>query len=335
MNDFLNGYFSSIKKLQITELPGDGGHRRYARIKKEDKSFMLMSCGKKDGSLKKFIEIQKRLSPFVRVPQLFHYNLNQGFLLLEDLGEQTLEQFFYREGKKSSLPFYYQALSQLILLQEKIIPPSTVSRFDKNFFKREQEMAIYHLQTYINSLNLTRTKPFNERSSRDFKKDMNKVLSCFKPQDNVYCHRDYHSRNLMLKNRKVFLIDFQDAGLGPWFYDLTSLLYDSYISLSSEIKNKLLAFYFKNLPSHLKKKAVSLPHIEQMTKLQFLQRGFKACGRFSAFKNLNQKNTHLKYIKPTLTLLKETALELSYKGIYKYIHKMTETLEKQNLSSRS
>ena len=192
-------------------------------------------------------------------------------------------------------------------------------------------MAIHHLQTYINGLSQTQVKPFDERSSIAFKKDMTKVMSHFKVQDHVYCHRDYHSRNLMIKNQQVFLIDFQDAGLGPWFYDLTSLLYDSYVPLESKIKTKLLTFYFENLPSYLKKQALSVPHTEQMTKHQFLQRGFKACGRFSAFKNLNQKNTHLKYIKPTLTLLKQTALELSYTNIYKYIHKMTEALEELSL----
>ena len=318
--------------MEKEKLPGDGGHRSYTRIRSDKKTFMLMSCGAKDTSLGKFIEIQKKLEPLVFVPKIFHKDLNQGFLLLEDLGDQNLEQFFFQNGAKFSLPFYHQAVRQLIGFQSKLKPLSIDPLFDKKFFLKENEMAIYHLQSYIShSCKKKTTRWWKPVASADFKKDMEKVLLNFKPEDYVYCHRDYHSRNLMLKDGQIILIDFQDAGRGPWYYDLASLLYDSYVPLNSSSKNQLLAFYFENLTFSLKKKAHSLSHIELMTKLQFLQRGFKACGRFAAFKNLNQKITHLKYIHPTLTLLRKSAEELSYPGIYRYIAQMIEALEELSM----
>ena len=326
MDEFLKSCFPSVQEFKEEALPGDGGHRKYTRIKADKQSFILMSCGKKDISLKHFVEIQKRLKPLVFVPELFHLDLDLGLLLLEDLGNQSLEQFFFQKGAELSFPLYHQALIQLIGFQNKVHPLKTDLLFDKAFFLKENEMAIYHLQTYINH-SYKKINLFNEKSPMNFKKDMEKLLSNFKRKDYVYCHRDYHSRNLMLKKNKVILIDFQDAGLGPWFYDLTSLLYDSYVPLDSLNKKELSAFYFENLPSVLKKKALSLSHIELMTKLQFLQRGFKACGCFAAFKNRDKKSTHLKYIKPTLYLLQRVALELSYKGIHQYIKQMTDSLE--------
>ena len=330
MDEFLKSYFPSIQNLKKEKLPGDGGHRSYTRIQSEKQTLMLMSCGKKDISLRKFIEIQKKLEPLVFVPKIFHKDLDQGFLLLEDLGDQSLEQFFSQNEAKLSLPFYFQALTQLIGFQSKIKPLPMDPLFDKEFFLKENEMAMNHLQVYINYSCKKKTNRFDP-SPADFKRDMEKILSNFKLEDYVYCHRDYHSRNLMLKEGKVILIDFQDAGRGPWHYDLTSLLYDSYVPLSLSNKRQLLTFYFENLPFSLKKKARSLSHIELMTKLQFLQRGFKACGRFAAFKNLEQKSTHLKYIRPTLNLLKKSAEELSYSGIYRYITQIIGVLEELSI----
>ncbi len=322
MNEFLKSYFPLTKNLQKERLPGDGGHRAYTRIKSGRQSFILMSCGKKDASLKNFVKVQKKLEPLVSVPKIFHVDFNLGLLLSEDLGDQSLEQFFFQKGIRKSLPLYHQTVKQLTDFQNKIKFFKTYPLFDTTFFLKENEMAIYHLQTYINKIHKPKEDLFNKNSPLHFKKDMKKVLSNFKQEDYVYCHRDYHSRNLMVKGKKVIIIDFQDAGIGPWFYDLTSLLYDSYVPLSASYKKKLSAFYFEHLSSSLKKRAKSLSHIELMTKLQFLQRGFKACGCFAAFKNRDGKNSHLKYIKPTLSLLKKSALDLSYRGIYEYTKQM-------------
>ena len=323
MDQFLKSYFPSLKNLSKKKLPGDGGHRDYIRVKAGRESFILMSCGKKDPSLKKFIEVQKKTAGLVHVPKIFHKDLKRGFLLLEDLGDQNLERTFFQKGIDFALPFYHQALIQLIKWQSQIKKIKTEPLFDQKFFLKETEIAWQNLQTYIQN---SKKAGLGDKL-KNFKKDMAKVVSDFKPEDYVYCHRDYHSRNLMLKKGQVFLIDFQDAGQGPWYYDLTSLLYDSYVPLSPDVKNKLAQFYFENLSPALKKRAQSLSHAEFMMKRQFLQRGFKACGCFAAFKNLNQKSSHLKYIQPTLKLLQSTAKELSYSGIYKYIGQMTEILE--------
>lgn len=325
MDEFLKKYFSSTQNLKKSALAGDGGHRDYIRLRQGQKTFMLMSCGKHDRSLKKFVKIQKRLSPLVFTPKIFQTDYEQGLLLLEDLGDQSLEQLFLDRGKEAALPFYHQALFQLMEFQSKIDIQKTDPLFDKNFFKTENDMAISNLHTYINS---SLKKPMlNQKSSEAFKKDMEKIMAEFKLEDYVFCHRDYHSRNLMLKKGRIAIIDFQDAGAGPWYYDLASLLYDCYVPLSPSYKKNLREFYFNNSPPALKKKIRSLSYIERMTKLQFLQRGFKACGRFSAFQNEDQKSTHLKYIPPTLELLKSTALEFSYRGVGEYLQRMTEALK--------
>ena len=59
----------------------------------------------------------------------------------------------------------------------------------------------------------------------------------------MLCHRDYHSRNLMLHDGSLYIIDFQDARMGPDTYDLASLLRDSYVDLSPQQVDELIAFF--------------------------------------------------------------------------------------------
>ena len=318
MTEFLKSYFKSLKNMRQEKLKGDGGHRSYTRIKNNDRSFILMSCGEKDLSLKKFIEIQNRLKPYVAVPQLFQYDLIKGLLLLEDLGSESLESFYIKKGEKNCIGFYKKALSQLIQMQNKALCDRKDPAFDTAFFLTEIEQAVQDIEKYL--YKFSKSRLIDKKSTAGFKKQFETLLSSyFTEEDFVFCHRDYHSRNLMLKNQQVYMIDFQDSGKGPWFYDLASLLYDCYIPLKH--KKELTLFYFKNLPARLKKKAKNLSHTEKMIQIQFLQRGFKACGRFCSFKLENNKSSHLHYIPRTLASLNLTARKHSYKAIAGYAQK--------------
>ena len=300
MKSFLSGYFSNLTDLQTEQLKGDGGHRSYTRLRKGNQTFILMSCGLKDPSLKSFVEIQKRLKPYVLVPQIFHLDLKKGFLLLEDLGDESLEYVFFKKAKNLCLSFYQKALSHLIDLQSQVQCLEKDPVFDARFFSDEVERAVCDIEKYL--CDVLNHKSFCRELSQNFKRDLEQIVSYFQNEDYVYCHRDFHSRNLMVKDNREIMIDFQDAGKGPWYYDLASLLYDSYVFLSN--RNELAIYYFKNLGPFLKKKVKSVKRVNQMVQLQFLQRGFTACGRFCAFKVEDNKDTHLQYLTPTLQLLK-------------------------------
>ena len=318
MTEFLKSYFKSLKNIQQEKLKGDGGHRSYTRIKNKNRSFILMSCGEKDLSLKKFIEIQNRLKLHAAVPRLFQYDLIKGLLLLEDLGSESLESLYIKKGEKNCISFYKKALKQLIRMQNEALCGQKDPAFDAAFFLTEIEQAAQDIEKYL--YKFSKARFIDQKTAASFKKQFETLLSSyFTEEDFVFCHRDYHSRNLMLKNQQVYMIDFQDSGKGPWFYDLASLLYDCYIPLKN--KKELTLFYFKNLPPRLKKKAKSLSHTEKMIQIQFLQRGFKACGRFCAFKLENNKNSHLHYIPTTLASLNSTACQHSYKAIASYAQK--------------
>ena len=326
MKDFLNSYFSDLTDLQAEKLKGDGGHRSYTRLKKGPQTFILMSCGEEDPSLKLFIEVQNRLKNFVHVPKIFYYDLKKGQLLLEDLGDQSLERIFLNKEKACWLSLYQKALRQLIDLQSQVQALEQDPVFDSQFFLNEIDSALFDTEKYF--CVVLSQQSFDKGLLKSFKEEIELVLSHFKEEDLVYCHRDFHSRNLMIKNNKVQLIDFQDAGKGPWCYDLASLLYDSYVALPN--REELARFYFENLNPVLKEKVKNLKRVDKMLKLQFLQRGFKACGRFCAFKVEDNKDSHLKYLGPSFKLLEQTARGLNYPGISKYAHSLAQRLKKMD-----
>jgi aminoglycoside/choline kinase family phosphotransferase len=115
----------------------------------------------------------------------------------------------------------------------------------------------------------------------------------------VICHRDFHSRNVMIKRNKVYLIDFQDARLGPAQYDLVSLFKDSYVDMNDEYSQRLMNYYLDN--SKIRKTPqFSEEEFYKTYELQSLQRCFKACGSFASFMNLRGDKRYLKYLNPTL-----------------------------------
>ena len=92
----------------------------------------------------------------------------------------------------------------------------------------------------------------------------------------MLCHRDYHSRNLMLRDGRLYIIDFQDARLGPDTYDLVSLLRDSYVDLPEQVVDELIA-YFLALQGRSGGRARTF---RRRFDLMALQRNLKALGTF-------------------------------------------------------
>lgn len=313
MKDFLSFLPKDTKKIP---LPGDGGHRIYTRLKTGEKNYMLMFSGKEDPSLKNFVRIQKLLEKAkAKVPKIYKVDFQKGLLLLEDLGDRTLEQFVQTKGLSQALPFYFQAIEELVLIQTnlKIKAP----HFGKKFFLQETETALKNMKAFY--CKKFKRENFFSRYHKGFLKDTENICSQLEKTLFTPCHRDFHSRNLMLiHDGTLRMIDFQDGGFGPFCYDLTSLFYDSYVFLREEIQKKLLSAYWDAMSKSFKK-TLSFNEMEFLIQLQFLQRGFKACGCFAGFYVNNGKTTHLKFIPETLTRLEQIAYRLSYTSILNYL----------------
>ena len=286
----------------VVPLAGDASSRRYYRIVFADKSWVLM-CWEPFANPDSFpfLNVLKHFQKHrVHVPEVVDFSPPDGLVLLEDLGDLTLERKVWEnQNQELVLPFYHQAIDELIkihfLASADEDPKCTAFQiaFDTKKFMWEMNYGREHLLEKLNALTL------NNKTQENLTRIFTDICERLDREPKYLAHRDYHSRNLMLKLGKMRVIDFQDARLGPIQYDLVSLLHDSYVNLSENSRREILNYYLSCAKPHLPNK-FSRDHFDEIFRLQLLQRCFKACGSFASFYNLRSDSRYLKYIQPTL-----------------------------------
>jgi aminoglycoside/choline kinase family phosphotransferase len=292
----IKSWLSSIgwDDAKIEVASSDASFRSYYRIFKDTKTYVLMDSSKQRESLIPFLDIQSRLfNVGVRVPELFKKDMEQGYLILEDLGSQHLLNIINGNNQKE---YYKKAIDQIILMQNADTegPPP----YNKEFLKFEMDlMNEWYLQKHL-SIELNEEKL----------KILNNIIEIIadevlKQPQGIFVHRDFHSRNIMIdENGELGVIDFQDARSGALTYDLVSLLKDCYYEID-EADRKELALYFKD------KKGLDVD--DDMLICWFdmmgLQRHIKVLGIFARLYHRDGKDGYLKDIPLTLKYVLETA----------------------------
>jgi aminoglycoside/choline kinase family phosphotransferase len=121
------------------------------------------------------------------------------------------------------------------------------------------------------------------------------LVGALAEEPRVLCHRDYHSRNLMLHGEQLFIIDFQDARMGPDTYDLASLLRDSYVDLPEQTVEDLIAYFLA-----LKGQTGEADEFRHRFNTMALQRNLKALGTFGYQTTARRNPVYIQYIPRTL-----------------------------------
>ena len=236
MHDELKGWLEwlGIEEPKLETLCGDASGRRYYRL--EEPKGIVMDASDMKESVPIFIGINWRLTDAkVRIPTIKAYELNKGFIFLEDLGGTHLLDKCV-EGSDAR-PYFDKAIETLVKMQE--TPHQGLEPYDRGFLLDEMNlMPEWYLKQYLgSSVECVEGRMLLE----SFALIAKEVLS--QPQE-IFVHRDYHSRNLMIdENEDIVVIDFQDARSGALTYDLVSLLRDAYIQLDRrELKRLILLF---------------------------------------------------------------------------------------------
>lgn len=277
-------------RVQVEALPGDASSRRYYRIA-WDPGHTCIWMALADDPLKSdevvdgdrptnlpFLEVGDYLRRGgIPVPEVLHVDLARRSILLEDLGDQTLERALAHGGDKNRL--YTQAVELLADLHAWATrsPEPACIAFRRRFGPGLLTWEIEHFETWLlrNWAN-ARLSPAEEQVLEQFRRDLVDRLVGL-PQG--FVHRDYQSRNLMVQEGRLRLIDFQDALQGPWVYDLVALLRDSYVPFTAEEVRGIQRRYLearreRGLPTP------SEEETEEAFHLQALQRKLKDAGRF-------------------------------------------------------
>jgi len=209
------------KAFTLSVASADASFRRYFRVHLQDKTLIAMDAPPEQESCTSFINIAKLfLDCGLHVPEVIVQDMEQGFLLLSDLGDDT---YLSQLNKDTAQPLYGDATNALITLQL-ASKPNVLPAYDAALLMREMQLfPEWYLAKHLN-VNLDAA----QQSVLD--KTFTILTQNILCQTQVYVHRDYHSRNLMVCENNPGILDFQDAVYGPITYDLVSLLKDAYIS---------------------------------------------------------------------------------------------------------
>ena len=282
------------KNFDLKVASADASFRKYYRLSDEEKSFLLMDASLEKESLKPFLNVTSKLhDASVKAPQILEKNLDDGFLILEDFGNTHYLNVLNENNFKL---LYSKAIDKIVDMQK--ADTSSLPLYDKKFLHFEMDLM---QDWYFEKLLKKKLKEKDKKiitSTLDSISDV--VLS--QPQ-NVFVHRDFHSRNIMLtKDGGIGIIDYQDAMSGAITYDLVSLLKDCYIEFE-EGEIRKLALEFRD------KIGLKIGDDEFIKWFDFMgmQRHIKVLGIFSRLFLRDGKKGYLNDIPLTLKYLFDTS----------------------------
>jgi len=303
MEDFIQAFLKNSLKsddFKVYSLAGDASNRRYYRVILDHQSWVLMRWEPFDPDNYPFLSVLKHFAKAdVHVPEVVSMSPKDGLVLLEDLGDLTLERKFSEsQSQEYSLDFYKMAVDEVVKIHHKATAlngncTAFNIQFDTEKFLWEMNYGKDNLLTGILKFN------FTDAAAKEITRVFTAICSRLDREPKKIAHRDYHSRNLMIKLDEMKVIDFQDARLGPIQYDLVSLFKDSYVDLNAEMTKILMEYYLDSSKEFLPKD-FSRAHFDEIYELQSIQRCFKACGSFASFYHLRNDRRYLKYLSGTL-----------------------------------
>jgi len=277
----------------ISKASDDASFRRYFRIERSNTTFIAMDAPPTKEDSAPFVQIATLLrNNKIHAPKIIEADLTQGFLLIEDLGSTT---FLQALNHTFNLDLYKSAIDELIKIQ--VINPKNqgLKQYDDKLLNTEMQLLIdWYLDKNLN-------KNQQAQLHHIFKLLTDNALNS--PQ--VFVHRDYHARNLMLSPANTLaVIDFQDAVIGSYTYDLCSLLKDAYFELKSTDIQTLLAYFYKQANIQ-----INFKEFEKEFDLMGLQRHLKILG---IFKRLSIRDGKHQYL-DNIPLVKKYALQIANK----------------------
>ena len=269
----------------LTTASADASFRRYFRVHLSDKTLIAMDAPPPQEDCAPFVKIAKlMLEAGLNVPQVLAQDLEYGFLLLSDLGDDTYLSALTNETAQKMYGDATDALIKLQLAsQANILPP-----YDEALLMREMNLfPDWYIAKHL-GIALQANQEAALRASFEL---LNKNILA---QGQVYVHRDYHSRNLMICKNNPGVLDFQDAVFGAITYDLVSLLKDAYIQWDEEQVIDFAVRYWEKARKN--KLPVPQDFSEFYRDFEWMgaQRHIKVLGIFARLSHRDGKNGYLK-----------------------------------------
>jgi len=312
----IDGYLArsglSAQSPRVMPLTGDASDRRYFRVLLPDSPSIVLSLHAVPFDFDKlpFVNVARLLARMpVPIPTVLGHADDLGVLALTDLGDVTLQAHLGAATPAEHAALYRQAVALIATLQRRgaeltspeYLPYSVA--FDVDKLTWELDFFIKH---FIEAYRGVVIPP----AARDeLRQEFGALIEALAAEPRVLCHRDYHSRNLMLHGEELYIIDFQDARMGPDTYDLVSLLRDSYVDLPEGTVNELLAYFLA-----LSGRSGEQREFRQRFDVMALQRNLKALGTFGYQTTARRNPVYIQYIPRTLRFVRDNLEQLPQFG---------------------
>ena len=279
----------SLRKLK--KIKGDASVREFYRNKK-NKSIFVLSKKEKLQNLLIYDAINKILiKNKILAPKLLSENYLNNYIEIQDFGDQTL--FEILKNKKNNKFITFKKIVK-ILNKIQLIKDKKIKNFKNKFYK---------VQVYKNKILFDEAKLFCDwyvpkilskvkiiKFNKKFKSEVKNLLSKLNYKNDTFVHRDFHVSNLMYYNKKIAVIDSQDALFGNRAYDLASLIDDVRLKTPNELKEKVFKFYIKT------NKKIDLEKFKKDFEILSVLRNLKIIGIFMRLAERDNKKKYLKLI---------------------------------------
>jgi N-acetylmuramate 1-kinase len=298
----------AVRSARVVPLTGDASDRRYYRMIEPGGTTSVLALYSAPFDYEKltFVNVARLLQQVpLPVPAILDQAADLGLLRLQDLGDVTLQAHLGAVPAREHAAVYRQAVGFIEVLQRRgaeLASPAYVPysiAFDVEKLTWELEFFVKHFIESYRGVNLP-------TATRDaFREEWKPIAGELSADHRVLCHRDYHSRNLMPHQGELYIIDFQDARMGPDTYDLVSLLRDSYVDFTEEVVDDLVAFFLALRSRHGAAASAAAGReyeadFRRRFDLMSLQRNLKALGTFGYQTTTRQNPVYIQYMPRTL-----------------------------------
>ncbi|HET7619929.1 MAG TPA: phosphotransferase [Gemmatimonadaceae bacterium] len=303
----IDGYLErsglAAKSPRVVPLTGDASDRRYFRVLLPDSPSIVLAVNAAPFDVRTlpFVNVATLLAKMpVPIPKVLGQAGDLAVLALEDLGDVTLQAHLGAAPPAEHAALYRQAVALIDTMQRRGAElasteylPYTIA-FDVEKLSWELDFFTKHFLEAYRGVTL----PPSERD--ELRREFAVLVEELAAEPRVLCHRDYHSRNLMLHESRLCIIDFQDARMGPDTYDLVSLLRDSYVDLPDHTVEELIAYFLA-----LKGRTGTEAEFRQRFDAMALQRNLKALGTFGYQTTARRNPVYIQYIPRTLRYVRD------------------------------
>ncbi len=263
---------------RIVPLTGDASDRQYVRVMLNDGASVVLAVhpGPIDFAALPFANVADLLGRMpLPIPEILGHSDAEGIVEQSDLGDVTLQAHLGAASASEHAALYREAVALIERMQRRG-QELTTDRYLPYRVAFDVEKLTWELEFFVRHfVEGYRGAVLSDADRRGVSEQWRVIVGELAAEPRVLCHRDYHSRNLMIRGGQLYVIDFQDARMGPDTYDLVSLLRDSYVDLDDRSVDDLIEHFLS-----LRRGAASTEEFRRRFDLMALQRNLKALGTF-------------------------------------------------------